>query len=219
MPSIAATSIVAARCQGQQMAHRLRAVAAHLHRSESATEDATELAASTAEFRSQGVAVIRGLVDPSALEGLRQQCQQALVASSTTGWAAEAALGWCSPGYIDSPELLEAGGGECLKVLQDPRLLGLMQAAVGADAHLVNIQAAAAGGPTSPPPELRRNYGRDVGELEHASFLHPVLSEAAVVFIALSDHPHPSVAYIAGTSRLPGAEPLPGDQQKWSARA
>ena len=168
---------------------RLRAVAGHLRFAEAAaaaTEgDDTELAASTAEFRSQGVAVVPGLVDPSALEGLRRQCQQA-VASSTGAAADEAAPGWCSPGYIDSPELLEASGAECLKVMQNPRLLGLLQAAVGADAHLVNIQAAAVGGASAAPPagpELRREYGRDdgIGGLKQASFLHPVLSEAAMV--------------------------------------
>ena len=124
--------------------------------------------------------------DPAALAALRHQCQQAAAGGSTGGAAGERAVGWCSPGYVDAPELLGADGAECLKVLQDPRLLGLLQAAVGADAHLVNLQAAAAGGPSlgasDAAPELRRDYGRDEGNdgLRQASFLHPVLSEGAM---------------------------------------
>eukprot|EP01046_Picozoa_sp_COSAG06_P069835 COSAG06_NODE_19239_length_847_cov_1.295455_1_plen_165_part_10 len=147
-------------------AKRAGAIAQHVHGGGSAAAASeslddlaamleTELAASAAEFRTHGVAFIPGLISPAALELMRAAlqeerasiAQQPDASGGEAGGAAGSSTGWRSPGYIDAPGLLERSD-ECLAMLENPRLVGLVQAAVGTDAHLINLQAAALGGPT-----------------------------------------------------------------------
>ena len=182
-------------------------------------DEEAELAASTAEFREHGVAPIPGLVGASALEAIRAALQAERASSAAPEASGEA--GWRSPGFFDAPGLLESDGA-CLAVLENPRLAGLVQAAVGADAHLVNLQAALGSPAPHSAMQWRRDYGRDdgVGGLQQASFLHPVLSEGVKIFLALADQEEAGVAFVPDTFRRAEPPPdAPAGQKRWKARA
>lgn len=132
-----------------------------------------------------------------------------------------ASVGWRSVGYVDAPELLESTGRECLGLLEDPRLVGLLQAAVGNDAHLINLQASI--GPPSDElhvgTRLQREYWREDGSgaLQRGSFVHPVLSEGVKVIIALSDQDS-CATYVPHTNRCPEEPHSNGPSRVWKAK-
>ena len=88
------------------------------------------LASSAAQFRTSGVAFIPSLLDAPTLQSLRNALPATLGAAAAPS-ADAARVGWRSPGYFDAPGLLESPGRECLRFLEDPRLVGLLQSAVG----------------------------------------------------------------------------------------
>ena len=128
---------------------RLRALVGHLAAAAEPTEREAELARSTAQFRAHGVAFIPGLVGPTALAAMHA----ALRAEPEAAAQPSGAVGWRCPGCFDAPGLLQ-GGEACLAMLQDLRLVGLLQAAVGADAHLVSLQGTL--GPAAAQPGAQR---------------------------------------------------------------
>lgn len=177
-----------------------------------------ELLSSAAQFRTTGVAFIPSLLDAATLESLRNALPATLQGAASSAKAAQ--VGWRSPGYFDAPFLLESPGRECLRLLEDPRLVGLLQSAVGSDAHLINLQASSG---VLEDTRIQREYWRDDGNgaLQRGSFLHPVLSEGVKVIIALTDQDS-CVTYLPSSNRsaeetLDAAAPA-GSLRLWKAK-
>jgi hypothetical protein len=199
--------------------NRVAAVAGHVNANQipedgaerTPVEGEAELRRSAEPFRASGVAFIPGLVDAAGADALGA----ALDAARAKAGPADAlpTAGWRAPGFFDAAAVLEGGDQACVRVLESPRLAGLLQAAVGSDAHLVNLQGSLAGAPAGPTQPLRRETARDDGggAMELGSFLHPVLSEGVKVFIALSDQDG-DVTYAPGTFRNPDPPPANSEQ-------
>ena len=162
---------------------RLRALAGHLLMAAAAAPAAAAVAAAppnseageaarvlnlrqrVTEFRAHGVTSLPGLLDPVAVAALRAALQAEQAAARPAAAGAAAAAGWRAPGCFDAPGLLE-GGEAGLGLLTHPRLVALLQAAVGTDAHLVNLQASQlepGDAEAAATRRFRRGYGRVAG--------------------------------------------------------